>query len=122
MDVLLQYDYPGNIRELANLMERLVVMAESDHIKRGDLPAVLLNSHKEAVLPSFISDSMSLTEAVERFERLFIEAAIKKYGSQRKAAIALNVDHGTVSRKMRKSVSEGGVILHNKVYFGTQAK
>jgi transcriptional regulator with PAS, ATPase and Fis domain len=45
-DVLLGYDWPGNIRELSNVLERAVHYAESDRIKLSDLPRYLLQKNK----------------------------------------------------------------------------
>ncbi len=119
LDVLYKYDYPGNIRELANLVERCVVTVQGDRIDKGDLPGNLVTADHGALPSSLISESLPLKEAVERFERLFIEAAVRRCGSQRKAATILNVDHGTISRKMRRSGSRNGSIVHRHVYPST---
>ena len=115
LDILHKYDYPGNTRELANLVERCVVTVEGDRIDKCDLPGNLVTADLETLPSSLISESLPLKEAVKRFERLFIETTVRRCGSQRKAATILNVDHGTISRKMRKLTSKGGAIIHRHV-------
>ena len=57
LDALLTYHYPGNIRELMNICERLVVMAESPRIALSDLPSTLT-----AALPAHITCGIDLME------------------------------------------------------------
>jgi transcriptional regulator with PAS, ATPase and Fis domain len=51
-------------------------------------------------------DDIPLKEALERYEHELIQRALKKYGSQREAARALEVDQATISRKTRKYSSK----------------
>jgi transcriptional regulator with PAS, ATPase and Fis domain len=113
IETLLQYDFPGNIRELANLIERLFVVTEEDQIETKDLPGSITSYVSKAIPFSFSSGNPPLKVALERYESMIIEKAIQKYGSQREAAKALKVDQGTISRKLRKHILLGGnVILH----------
>ena len=106
------YGFPGNIRELHNLIQHLSVVAGSEaetghlppHVSRpstgadGDFrtepPPVSVDETAPAVRP--------LKEQVRSYERGLIENAIRRFGSKRKAAHALGVDIGTVVRKTRK--------------------
>lgn len=100
VDTLLKYQFPGNVRELANLIERLTVLMEDGEIKPRDLP-----EYVRASTNTFFStqkEEFSLKEMVERLECSLIKKAIEKYGSQRKAAESLGVDQSTISRKMKK--------------------
>jgi PAS domain S-box-containing protein len=113
IETLLQYDFPGNIRELANLIERLVVVTEEDHIETKDLPGSMISYIAKAIPFSFSTENASLKAALERYESMIIENAIEKYGSQREAAKALKVDQGTISRKLKKHIlPNNDVILH----------
>lgn len=40
MEMLMNYDYPGNVRELKNIIERLVVLSENGKLRKKDLPAI----------------------------------------------------------------------------------
>lgn len=110
---LFQYDFPGNIRELANLIERLVVVTEEDNIEVKDLPGSITSYISKKTPFSFLSENPPLKVALERYESTIIEDAIHRYGSQREAAKALKVDQGTISRKLRKHITpKHNVILH----------
>lgn len=103
-DILLKYEWPGNVRELRNLVERLMVFSSSEQIAICDLPPEILNeppSGRQAV--SRFEDSMSLKEAVRRYERILIEEALQKHGKIADAARMLSIDPTTLTRKLRKT-------------------
>jgi transcriptional regulator with PAS, ATPase and Fis domain len=113
VDAFSKYDFPGNIRELANLVERLVVTVENERIELKDLPTSITDHvTKTAFLPSLL-EGMSLREAIEKYEGVIIVQAMQKYRSQREVARALKVDQATISRKMKKhSAFTVDVITH----------
>lgn len=103
MDALSNYDFPGNIRELANIIERLVVSTPNDYVELRELPASMIEKYAYPAIPdAFLFEDIPLKEAMERYERALIQRTLKKYGSQREAARVLKVDQATVSRKTRK--------------------
>jgi PAS domain S-box-containing protein len=113
IDVLCKYDFPGNIRELTNLIERLVVVSEQERIEVKDLPNTVQGMTGKAIPYPLLSEEVPLRNALENYEGLIIEKAIKKYGSQREAARVLKIDQATLSRKMRKfSVVKDDAIMH----------
>ena len=68
MNILLQYDWPGNIRELENTIENAVVMTDSNFIDIKDLPAFLQSktegeSESSVVIPKFGGDKVSFKYA-----------------------------------------------------------
>ena len=85
------YHYPGNIRELANLLQQISVIGDEPE----DLPRRLRDTAPGAGLPA----SGHLRDRVAAFEAEIIAAAIREHGSKRKAATALGVDVGTIVRK-----------------------
>ncbi|MCL5885324.1 MAG: sigma 54-interacting transcriptional regulator [Deltaproteobacteria bacterium] len=103
-DALLSYQYPGNVRELMNLCERLVVMSETELIDRSGLPGGICNSSEDGIpgekKPA--NDVMSLPEKRESVERETLIRARDQYGSQCRIASALGVSQATVARKMKK--------------------
>jgi PAS domain S-box-containing protein len=113
IDVLCKYDFPGNIRELTNLIERLVVVSEQDRIDVTDLPNTVRRVTSKTIPHPLPADEISLKKALENYEGLIIERAIRKYGSQREAARVLKIDQATLSRKMRKfSLAKNDAIMH----------
>ena len=101
-DALLRYDYPGNVRELENLIERAVVLCRSDVIGRGDLPLTL----EEAEVPD--GPQSHLTAAVEGLERRMIKEALKRAeGIQTRAADFLGITERALRYKLKKYGLQG---------------
>ena len=101
-DALLRYDYPGNVRELENLVERAVVLCRGDVIGRGDLPLTL----EEAEAPD--GPQSHLTAAVEGLERRMIKEALKRAeGIQTRAADFLGITERALRYKLKKYGLQG---------------
>ena len=102
-DTLLGYPFPGNVRELMNLCERLVVMTETEVISLQDLPAdVAKGDTGSAAVPAQWPESMTLPQVVESTERALLAHAVNSYGSQADMAEALGVSQPTVARKLKR--------------------
>jgi PAS domain S-box-containing protein len=100
LDFLHQYDWPGNIRELRNIIERLVVTTVDDTINVEDLPEEIKTTRREEfVLPETI---IPLKLAVDMLERKLITQALKRYKTTRKAAEILEVSQSSIVQKMKK--------------------
>ncbi len=113
LDLLHKYDYPGNVRELANLIERLVVVTEKDRIEPEDLPGQVTAPVKKRNENFPFFEGLSLQEALAECESRLIEQAVKKYRSQREAAKILKINQGTISRKLRKyALRASDAIVH----------
>ena len=102
IDAFLAYSWPGNIRELENVIERMLVMTEEEEIGPNHLPTYIRNCLIPGEERMVLSENMPFQEAVEQAERQLLEQALKKYGSTRKIASALKVNQSTVVRKMKK--------------------
>ena len=100
MDWLMRYPYPGNVRELQNMIERAVVMARGSIITKKDLPAEL----GESTRPSVVGDEpASLPDQVEALERSAIEQALHKVeGVQSRAAQLLGITERNLRYKLKK--------------------
>ena len=101
-DALLRYDFPGNVRELENLIERAVVLCRSDVINRGDLPLTQEEPDSSSELPA------QLTAAVEGLERRMIKNALARAnGVQTRAAELLGITERALRYKLRKYGLQG---------------
>lgn len=101
VDCLSAYSFPGNVRELANLMEQLVVLTTGDLIEMADLPASVRQPPATAGQP-WQTGQWNLPQAVSKLESDLIIEALQTFGSQREAARHLGIDHSTLSRKIKR--------------------
>lgn len=97
IDFLTEYDWPGNIRELSNLIERLVVTTQQDRIFIHHLP----NEYQSSII-GVHQRQTSLKEAVEHIEKKMLMNAVKKYQNTYEIAKALQTSQPTVVRKLKK--------------------
>ncbi len=102
LGIMERYDYPGNVRELENIVERAVVMARGELIEPGDLPAHL-NPRARDQGPKERAASLSLKHAVMRLEEDHIREALKRTGNNRlQASKILGISHPTLLSKIKK--------------------
>jgi DNA-binding NtrC family response regulator len=98
MDLLLKYDYPGNVRELENLVHRASVLARGPDITTADLPA-----HVSGLPPESKAAPGSLVERLAAVERaLLVEALDEAGGVQTRAAQALGISERHLRYRLRK--------------------
>jgi two-component system NtrC family response regulator len=104
MDRLLKYAYPGNVRELENIVQRAVVLARGEVIGAADLPLHLAELKSEDV-PA----SGSLVARLAAFERaLLVQALADAGGVQTRAARALGIGERHLRYRLKKHGLEGG--------------
>jgi DNA-binding NtrC family response regulator len=97
MDALVKYRYPGNVRELENIVQRAVALARSPLISTSDLPEYVLGLHPET------PGDGSLPDQVARLERRLIERALAEAGGvQTQAARLLGISERHLRYKLRK--------------------
>lgn len=100
LDVLQNYEWPGNIREMENLIERLVITSKEDEISIEDLPEKMKKNSSQ--LKQFLKEGESLTEALERIEKNIILEAYQTYKTTRKTAEMLGVTQSLLMRRLKK--------------------
>jgi two-component system NtrC family response regulator len=95
---ILQYSFPGNIRELENAIERAVVFCDGNYITRNDLPMFL----KEKAEDDLIDSVENLTEKVRLLEIREIKKALKNCGNVKsKTAKSLGITERILSYKIK---------------------
>ena len=100
VQLLTEYPWPGNIRELENLIERIVVTNASVN--------VITRAHVQAALSSngsFHAGAIprgTLKQQVSAYEREIVRHAVEREGSIRRAAKVLGVDHSTLVKKFKQ--------------------
>ena len=102
IDICISYNWPGNIRELKNLVERMMVMAPHDLITKEDLPLLIGNSHDGIIPRVLVTALMPLSDAVMSTEKQLLEKAYAAYRTTREMARELKIDASTIVRKAAK--------------------
>ncbi|EJO5348938.1 sigma 54-interacting transcriptional regulator [Clostridium botulinum] len=100
MDKLLKYDFPGNIRELQNIIERAMNLC-SDKILT-DKELIINTSNTLINYKNNESGSLLLQDVVQQAEKAAIQKAMMQYKSLRKVGKILGVSHTTVMNKIKK--------------------
>ncbi|MBU3931170.1 MAG: sigma 54-interacting transcriptional regulator, partial [Proteobacteria bacterium] len=99
-DLLLKYDYPGNVRELENIIERAVVIAREDVISVEDLP---FREGMEDALEGRRAEESLLRGSIEELEKKLIVEAMEKAGDhQTRAAELLGISERMLRYKLKK--------------------
>jgi DNA-binding NtrC family response regulator len=105
---LLRYDYPGNVRELQNIIQRAVILSRSESITLADLPQVVKELKNEVNTPASSAPS-DLPGAVEKLEKDFVFESLRIHGgNQSKAARELGISERNLRYRLKKwGVREG---------------
>jgi two-component system nitrogen regulation response regulator NtrX len=107
MAVLQSYNWPGNVRQLRNVMEWLIIMAQVDangEIKAESLPPELLDSNITVLRSELSGDimSMPLREARETFEKQYLAAQINRFGGNiSKTSNFVGMERSALHRKLK---------------------
>ncbi len=100
MDVLMNYDYPGNVRELENIIEHALIVCQENVIERHHLPLAL----QQGIAPlQPVGVTPEAVEPVGIGEKNIILDMLQKHGwNKGKTAAALNINRTTLWRKIKK--------------------
>ena len=98
---LKNYDWPGNIRELRNIVERGLIISNTERVNSKDLP-LNINPKNNPYEDIALKETNDLKKLVESIELKYINEAYKKYKNARDAAASLNMDPSTFVRKRKR--------------------
>lgn len=96
------YEWPGNIRQLENMVEKLVVINQKGIVMLDDLSQTELLEYTQKAQPVFINKIMPLKEALEETEKQLILSAYQSLKSSYKVGAALNISQSAAHRKIQK--------------------
>jgi transcriptional regulator with PAS, ATPase and Fis domain len=107
MAIMERYSWPGNVREVENLVERLVVLNEDGIVRHTELPDYIIHNatpqHQTTAQVSLPSDGVDLDGFLEKIENGFIQQALERSrGNKTLAAELLNLNRTTFIERLRK--------------------
>jgi two-component system response regulator PilR (NtrC family) len=104
MRVLLDHSYPGNIRELQNIIQHAVTMTEEDSIRLQDLPYPLVDRRKSGQgQADFFHKGVNLDTELEEYEQKILRNALDRVGGvQKKAAELLGINYRSLRHRLQK--------------------
>ena len=110
-DTLISYDWPGNIREIRNFIERLYILHNTEKlIKKSDIEILLKNAETDDEI-DYEANSDFSNMTLEEMERKLILRTLEKYsGNKTKTAKALGISLRTLQYKLKKYENLGGEI------------
>jgi len=106
--MLMDYGYPGNVRELENIIERGVALADDNIIDLDSLPQEIQMTAEQPVSPAALpADGIDLDSLMEKYERELIETALARSGGNRtKAARILGISFRSLRYRLKKFGSD----------------
>lgn len=111
MKTLMSYDFPGNIRELENLCERLQVLADNETIELSDLPDQVLQKRQQDATREY-----DPTVKIADLERIWILKAMEHFrGNKTQASVALGITIKTLYNKLHEYGVFEKYALHSRV-------
>jgi DNA-binding NtrC family response regulator len=107
MAVMERYSWPGNVREVENLLERLVVLNDDGTVRPSDLPDYVIHNatpqHQTTAQVSLPSQGLDLDAFLENIENGFIQQALQRSrGNKTMAAELLKLNRTTFIERLRK--------------------
>jgi PAS domain S-box-containing protein len=105
MNILLNYPYPGNVRELKNIVEHALTLCQGDMILKNALPGSLLGPETKGVLsfvPPLDSPGVSTDPLLAKEKAAILEALATHGWNRQMTAKALHINRTTLWRKMKK--------------------
>jgi TyrR family helix-turn-helix protein len=106
LEILVNYPWPGNIRELENLVERLIITSNNYVIEQNVLPKDFINMTVRPDLANNEFDASTLKEMIKEFEASIIRLKYAELGSSRKVAKALGISQSQATGKIKEYLNK----------------
>lgn len=99
-----KHQWVGNVRELKNVIENMVIVSNNEYLQTEDLPWTVKGkpAQKRRLIDEISEQDLTLAEATAELEKQILLRAKETCGSTREMAIKLNVNQSTIVRKMQK--------------------
>ncbi len=110
LELLEQYAYPGNVRELENVVERAVALETGEYVTPGNLPQPLTHSQPahSGNLPELPSEGLDLDKLLESVEQRYLDEALRSVaGNKTEAAKLLGITFRSIRYRLQKLGMEG---------------
>jgi transcriptional regulator with PAS, ATPase and Fis domain len=101
LEILGRYDYPGNVRELKNLIERIIVMSPEDLITSDDLDSFSMEGETRPLIAE-VKENLTIHEFLEECEKKMIIKILGEKNTLGQAAKRLGISNPTLWRKLKK--------------------
>ncbi len=107
LDLLSAYDWPGNVRQLENIVERMVILRSDGEISADDVPRKVRQGNGRSLTPTdapvLPEQGLDLRDAVDRFESALIRQALERTGwNKNRAALILQMNRTTLVERLKK--------------------
>ncbi len=99
---LQNFDWPGNIRELENIMERIMISFDGDRITRFQVERAIGMPMETSVVRSSNIEDKSMIQLLEEYEKYILETMMGKHKRASDVARALKMNKSTLSRRLKK--------------------
>ena len=100
---LVDHDWPGNIRELENCIERAMILTDEDHINLASLPKTIRPAAEVPAAPFMLNDDLSIKTHTRALEETLIRRALEQTkGNRTHAARLLEISHRTLLYKLKE--------------------
>ena len=102
MELLQRFQWPGNIRELENVIERIMISFDGETITKFQVERAIGIPVESTVSTDAIASGKSMEQLMEEYEKYILESMMNKYRRASDVARALQMNKSTLSRRLKK--------------------